>query len=67
MKVVLYLKIDAGMIRASESTNTTVAPSTETVGGIAPETGSSISSETEEKGKEEKSAPYNTKAIRLEL
>lgn len=57
------------MIRASESTNTTtVAPSTETVGGIAPETGSSsISSETEVKGREEKSAPYNTKAIRLEL
>ena len=55
------------MIRASESTNTTVAPSTETVGGIAPETGSSISLETEDKGKEEKSAPYNTQAIRLEL
>ena len=55
------------MIRASESTNTTVAPSTETVGGIVPETGSSISSETEDKGKEEKSEPYNTKAIRLEL
>ncbi len=54
---VLYLKIDTGMIRASESTNTTVAPSTETIGGIAPETGSS----------KEKSAPYNTKAIRLEL
>jgi hypothetical protein len=64
---VLYLKIDTGMIRASESTNTTVAPSTETVGGIAPETGSSISSESEDKGKEEKSAPYNTNAIRLEL
>ena len=67
MKVVLYLKIDAGMIRASESTNTTVAPSTETAGGITPETGSSISSETEGKGREEKSAPYNTQAIRLEL
>ena len=64
---VLYLKIDTGMSRASESTSTTVAPSSETVGGIVPETGSSNNSETEEKGKEEKSAPYNTKAIRLEL
>ncbi len=51
---VVYLKIDTGKTRASESKNTTVEASNGTVGGIAPETGSSISSETEEKGKEEK-------------